>query len=132
MTANITTGSVLDRIVSYTIIVALIFLGSVLYSEVKKNAALETQAQVQSASIQFMKEKQEEMDKATKALNDARNDIQGIRAEIRKSIKKAMQDETYKAYRESLVHPESVRVLREANDSYRSVGTEASHGTNAR
>lgn len=119
-----------EQIIKCIFIVALSLLGIGLYTEVKKNAALETTTKVQEASIQFMQEKQEEMDKATSELNKARNDLQGIKAEIRKSIKKAMQDETYKAYRESRVHPESVRVLREASELYRGVGTEGTSGTN--
>lgn len=125
-------SEVLDHILKYGVIIALVFIGSVLYSEVKKNGALETQTKVQEESIKFMQEKQNEMNKATEELNKARNDLQGIKAEIRKSIKKAMQDETYKAYRESAVHSESVRVLREANELYRSIGNESGNSSSHR
>lgn len=116
-------ASTADKIIQYVFIVAVVLLGTFLYSEVKKNSALETQAQVQAASIKFMQEKQKELDDATNELNQARTTLQGIKGEIRKSIKKALEDETYKAYRESLVHPESARLLRESSDRYRGTGT---------
>lgn len=114
-------------VVGNIVIIGVLMLGSTWYGTMKKNAFLEVQVQVTEAQITSLRQHQTEMDKAIAALMETKKSIDSIKADLRNTVRKAMKDETYKIWAESLVHPLGIGVLREAADRY-GVGAEQTTG----
>ena len=74
----------------------------------------EAKAEQQAGAVAALKESMAVTDKVVSAWDKDRTTLNGVRGVLRKEMREAMRDASFKAWADAPVHPDAVRLLNEA------------------